>query len=259
MKILLRFFLLYAIAFMLVLTNVFSFGQNQHTTLQPTLRSQETANWCWAASGRMIMEFLGHNVAECTEANTYFSRSDCCKITLCPNPAAPTYDSAGNCIGCACGGWPQFDKFGFTFSRTSSAALSWNQLVSQIQSGKPVAFSWRWVCSKPPCGGHMLVARGIQTVNGSNYVEILDPEPVCTGGTRTITYDEYVQRSGDHTHWDDFYNITASSAPPKKPTYADCLKGCSKDCGGADIHGVGDKQACVAQNKECQQRCSKYH
>ena len=37
-----------------------------------TLRPQETNMWCWAASGQMVMDFLGNNVSQCVQANNRF-------------------------------------------------------------------------------------------------------------------------------------------------------------------------------------------
>jgi Papain-like cysteine protease AvrRpt2 len=42
------------------------------------LRGQETPVWCWAASGEMVMDFLGTDVSQCDEANKRFGRNDCC-------------------------------------------------------------------------------------------------------------------------------------------------------------------------------------
>lgn len=77
-------------------------------SLPVTLHPQETQNWCWAASGQMVMDYLGHNVSQCVQANNRFGRNDCCEIDLCPTPTEPpTYDASGNCVGCPCGGWPE--------------------------------------------------------------------------------------------------------------------------------------------------------
>ena len=154
------------------------------------LRSQETGMWCWAASGQMCMEFLGTNVTQCDEANKRFGRNDCC------NSPVPT--------GCVNGGWPEFDKYNFTFSTTSDAALSWDALQTQIYCrSKPIAFSWHWNGG----GGHMMVVTGYAVINNVNYVSINDPWAPNVGNQRFITYDEYVSGS-DHTHWNDYYNIT---------------------------------------------------
>lgn len=174
------------------------------------LHPQETSNWCWAASGQMIMDYLGHNVSQCAQANHRFSRTDCCTIDLCPVPTeAPQYNTFGNCINCACPGWPEFDAWGFSFKRTSSQALTWDQVRNQISNEpcclkKPFAFSWGWLGG----GGHMMVAKGYISLSGVNYVVIFDPWSPCVGDERIITYNFYDSSPTDHVHWDDFYDIT---------------------------------------------------
>jgi hypothetical protein len=154
------------------------------------LRPQETSMWCWAASGEMCMEFLGASVDQCDEANKRFGRSDCCNN---PVPA-----------GCVNGGWPEFDKYGFTASMTTNAPLSWEDLKKQIYcQKKPIAFSWHWNGG----GGHMMVITGYAVINNVNWVFVNNPWPPASGVQETITYDEYVSGS-DHTHWNDYYNIT---------------------------------------------------
>jgi Papain-like cysteine protease AvrRpt2 len=152
--------------------------------------------WCWAASGQMVMEFLGKNVAQCTEANNRFSRWDCCQN---PTPGA-----------CVMGGWPEFQKYGFTYKTTSDAALSWPDVRAQLASrnngcrGTPFAFSWHWQGG----GGHMMVATGYTTnAAGENFVFVNNPWPPEVGNTQTLTYDTFVELPGDHTHWDDYYDI----------------------------------------------------
>ena len=172
-------------------------------SLPVTLHPQETQNWCWAASGQMVMDYLGHNVSQCTEANNRFGRNDCCNIDLCPPPTEATPH------GCVVGGWPEFDKYGFTFKTTSGAPLTWDQLREQISNEsyckkKPFAFSWGWLGG----GGHMMVAKGYFTLAGTNYVVILDPWAPCVGDERIITYDFYNADPTDHTHWDDYYDVT---------------------------------------------------
>lgn len=168
------------------------------SSLPVTLHPQETSMWCWAGSGQMVMDFLGNNVAQCTQANNRFGRTDC-PCTQCTNPVSNP--------PCVSGGWPEFDKYGFTFKRTSDTALSWEKLRTELANWKfcgkrPVAFSWHWNGGS----GHMMVATGYVTVEGTNYVAILDPWAPCTGDSRIITYSAYVSGSG-YTHWDDFYEI----------------------------------------------------
>ena len=167
-------------------------------SLSITLRSQETNMWCWAASGRMTMEYLGHSVSQCVQANNRLGRTDCCAIAACPNP--PTNDP------CVQGGWPEYSKYGFTATNTSDAALSFAQLWEQFTcKGKPVAFSWHW----PGGGGHMMVVRGAKILSdNTQMVLVSDPWSPCSGDVRWITYASYVQVAGDHTHWRDYYDIT---------------------------------------------------
>ena len=155
-----------------------------------TLRPQETELWCWAASGEMVMEFLGTSITQCDEANKRFGLTDCCNN---PVPAA-----------CINGGWPEFGKYGFSVRITSSAPLSWDNVREQIScKRKPFAFSWQWTGG----GGHMMVAIGYATVGGVNYVTINDPWAPNVGDQRIITYDAYASGSG-YTHWDDYYDVT---------------------------------------------------
>jgi hypothetical protein len=159
------------------------------------LHAQQTSMWCWAASGQMVMEFLGVNVTQCDEANKRFGKTVCCNS---PTPAE-----------CVNGGWPEFDKYGFTFQKTSDAPLSWGNVQNQIYcSRKPFAFAWHWSGG----GGHMMVVTGYAVIGGVNYVAVNNPWPPPSasnsGGDQYLTtYDDYVSGS-DHTHWDDYYNVT---------------------------------------------------
>jgi hypothetical protein len=164
-----------------------------------TLDAQQTSMWCWAASGKMTMDFLhpASGIQECDEANKRFGRTDCCDATV---PAA-----------CVNGGWPEYEKYDFTSSQTSESALSWAALKEQIYCArKPIAFSWHWNGG----GGHMMVATGYVSIDGTNYVSVNNPLPanssVSSGGAQEVyTYDRYVGGpSYDHTHWNDYYNIT---------------------------------------------------
>lgn len=155
-----------------------------------TLHGQETSMWCWAASGQMVMGFLGTAVTQGDEANKRFGRADC---TNSPVPAS-----------CIQGGWPEFDKYGFSFKTTSNAPLSWADLKAQIYCAKkPFAFTWAWTGG----GGHMMVATGYATLNGTHYVAVNNPLPVNMGAQYLTTYDEYVSGT-NHTHWNDYYDVT---------------------------------------------------
>jgi hypothetical protein len=179
-------------------------------SLPVALRPQETSMWCWAASGEMTAEYIGGgNVQQCTEANRRFGRTDCCNS---PTPAA-----------CVVGGWPDqvYTAAGLTWDQTADAALDLPVLKRQISqrrycAKKPFAFAWHWTTG----GGHMMVARGFQTVTipiiqvGSftlpslriDMVESNNPWPPNVGTHEWISYSNYVS-GADHTHWNDYYNI----------------------------------------------------
>ena len=175
------------------------------SSLPATLHPQETSMWCWAASGQMVMDYLGHNVTQCVQANKRFNRNDC-PCSQCTSPVSNP--------PCVEGGWPEFGKYGFTFQTTSNAPLTWDSLRDEVANAqycgkRPFAFSWHW----PEGGGHMMVVNGYVTVQGTNYVSILDPWAPCQGDARIITYDFYNTSPGDHTHWDDYYNVRYTGGP----------------------------------------------
>jgi len=176
-------------------------GTPTNIDLGVALVAQETPMWCWAASAQMTMAFLGASVNQCDQANKRFGRTDCCSLTRCP----PT-NTTGDCVK---GGWPEYSKWGFSSKNTSSRALTYNELATEFNANRPVAFSWAWVGG----GGHMMVARGVRVTGGVQYVAIRDPWPPCSGTDNLISYAEYVQRAGVHTHWDDYYAITRTAAP----------------------------------------------
>lgn len=153
-------------------------------TLAVALIAQGTRMWCWAASGQMIMKFLDHDVSQCLQANYRFNRTDCCS-------------DPENCVT---GGWPQFEHWGFS-CQTMEGAQTFAQIKTEIDAGRPIAFSWHW----PGGGGHMMALIGYNEAN--QMLLINDPWPPHTGGQRWITYNEYVSRAGHHTHWRDYYSI----------------------------------------------------
>src|SRR5262249_45338267 len=64
--------------------------------------AQELENWCWAASGQMVMKTMGEDVSQCSQANDRFHLANCC----------PSQSAAD---GCDQGGWPEFEKHHILF------------------------------------------------------------------------------------------------------------------------------------------------
>jgi hypothetical protein len=163
------------------------------------LRPQEASLWCWAASGQMVMEALHHGQSQCAQVNRRLGRSDCACNQCSAGPTS---------LDCDQNGWPEFGRYGFTSRHTRDAPLSWDTLKEQVSDepscrNKPFAFTWRW----PGGGGHMMVANGYRVVDGERYVSVLDPWAPCHGDESLFTYDYYVALPGDHTHWDDYYDV----------------------------------------------------
>ena len=188
-----------ALRYLLILFIAGCCSPGPSSNLPVTLYPQETSMWCWAASGQMVMDYLGNNVAQCTQANDRFGRTDCPCNQCGTNPVANP--------PCVNGGWPDFAAYGFSFQRTHDTALSWGELRQELSSNNscgrtPVAFSWHWDGG----GGHMMVAYGYISLMTGRYVAIMDPWAPCNGDVRIITYDAYVEGTG-YSHWDDFYRI----------------------------------------------------
>ena len=146
--------------------------------------------WCWAASGEMCIEFLGTEVSQCDEANKRFGFGDCCGS---PVP--------GHCVQ---GGWPEFNKYRFTAKTTTNAALAWETIEREISCHhRPIAFTWYWSGG----GGHMMVIFGYEIEDDTRYVWVHNPLPPFQGDTYRMSYEWYVA-GPDHSHWDDYYEIT---------------------------------------------------
>jgi hypothetical protein len=163
----------------------------------------------------MIMTYLGNGgVSQCQEATDY---------PFVPPQTVPPTDwcaSPPDTLGFT--GWPQFGRYGFTAIQTSyGAAITWAQLVTEIDSDRPVAFVWAWQHG----GGHMMVAIGYETVDNVNKVVINDPSPPNVGNRRSIRYADFVEGSYNgepYTHWCDFYGIAMNhpGAPGAGPPSA---------------------------------------
>ncbi len=163
-----------------------------------TLRPQQTANWCWAATTQMLAQHVGKSVTQCDLANHRFGKSNCCNDEPTDNSCRKTND-------CNTPGWLELDYAGVTAS-TSESALSWDVLRKQIFCAKkPMGYAY----GTPGIVGHVLVIKGYITVNNTNYLVLNDPWAPCNGEERLIPYHEYADPAGTSTHWSTWYNIAA--------------------------------------------------
>jgi hypothetical protein len=178
-------------------------------SLAVPLFGQETPMWCWAASGEMVMTYLGSSVTQGVQANNRFGRTDC---TQRPPPSA-----------CALGGWWEYSRYGYSASTRWNSALSWSELKAEIDNNRPVWYAWAWTGG----GGHAMVAKGYMEFDffgvPFRFVEINNPWPPSTfldfrwlglgvieingGQNYWITYNDWVAIAGSYSHWTDWYNI----------------------------------------------------
>lgn len=206
----------------------------KYKILEVPLFAQQTKMWCWAASGEMIMAYYGKEVTQCEQANNKFKRSDCCQGT-------------GANHTCFKGGFPQFGKYGFNHPQSKYGALSWKELVSQINADKPVGFSWEWKQCKykrqKSTGSHYMVARGYIMLNGMKLVVVNDPWPANPdkykgGSLKVITYPDYVNFCSSYAHSYDQYNITKK----EKIQEQEDILGPGIKTNAAGINGKGNAQ-----------------
>jgi hypothetical protein len=97
-------------------------------------------------------------------------------------------------------------RFGFTFRRTSVLdALSWEQIVREIDAERPFICGWNL-----PDGVHYMVGTGYQIAGGKRYVLTNNPLPVGVGAEVRVAYEWYADGRPGGTHWFDYYDITAA-------------------------------------------------
>ena len=147
---------------------------------------QKGTNWCWAASGEMVMRYYNEPVRQCEQVNELYGLK-CCGLIVDPE--------------CDKTGWPQFGRHNLQFAQTKESALAWQEIKEQVAcKGNPIAFSWKWTGGS----GHMMVIKGFSTQDGENYVLVNDP--ARNPNYEMMLYEKY-DESDNHSHWDDFYNF----------------------------------------------------
>ncbi|MEW4570691.1 papain-like cysteine protease family protein [Tautonia sp. JC769] len=201
------------------------------------LQPQRMGNWCWAASGQMVMDFgdrsEGQDISQCTQARFRVEQ-----LIALVGGTDPPPNCCSQPVDCNRTGWPIFDSFEFQSRNTASEPqswLPWETIVAEIDAERPICFSIKWT-GVGERGGHMGVIHGYEeTADGERFLHIMDPWPVPQpqsdipelqrGGTPwRLAYDHYVrfddvsegpeaQERGipfhwkQHRHWRDYYEI----------------------------------------------------
>lgn len=185
------------------LTLFFSFpfwdARAEVATVPAPLVGQQTGMWCWATTLQMSVSHTGTAVTQCSQANARFGRADCCNN---PTPAS-----------CVQGGWPDYARVNYNSAESVwGVPLTFAQIKAEIKANRPVNFSWGWAGG----GGHIMVAKGINDDNGSQWVLINDPWPPNAGTSRWLTYTDYVSAANQYSHWRDYSAIYPRSLPTGK-------------------------------------------
>lgn len=183
-------------------------------------------NWCWAATGQMIMEMLGEEPAracQCRQAEQVLGVSGCCAD---PSSCAPADTVPTRCDQPR---WPAFvekpDRYSFGYATTCDALpdrqdddacdskpLGWRQLTGELCAGRPVIASLR---PRGSARGHTIVVKGFST-RPRRRVLVVDPSKLCPADRNCegeldegfwLSYDEYVAGWDGMVHWVDFYGI----------------------------------------------------
>ncbi len=187
---------------------------------------QSGRNWCWAASGQMVMEFLGERASracQCRQAQAVLGASGCCAAA---GSCAPASEVPPRCDAPR---WPAFvekaDLYAFAYRTTcddlplrqddaacDARPIPWRDLTVEICAGRPVIASFRAAGASV---GHTLVVKGI-SAHGGRRVLLADPATLCPPGRACegeldegfwVSYDEYAAGWDGRTHWVDFHGI----------------------------------------------------
>ena len=198
----------------------------QERTLSLRYAPQASSSWCWAASGQMVMEWLGEapeKACQCRQAEQVLGVKGCC---VSSSSCVPADEAPASCDEPR---WPAFvegaEGYGFDYKTTCDALpgrqnddacdakpLGWQELTAEICAGRPVLASFR---SPGSSVGHMLVVKGFST-HGGRRVLVVDPRQLCPPGRDCegeldegfwIPHDEFAAGWGGRVHWVDFYGI----------------------------------------------------
>jgi hypothetical protein len=158
--------------------------------------AQLQSNWCWAASGEMVLSWRRHRVGQCDQANLYPHKGI---PTCCPEDPH-----------CNAGHFPDksFAPGKTDYKRNRSTPLPPEVIQEEIASNRPFIFSWK-DCDKncgPTPTGHMMVLVGYEVIGDRVVFDVLDPWPPHEGGNiPRVNYDQFVAFKPGQSHWDDFY------------------------------------------------------
>jgi hypothetical protein len=142
----------------------------QWRTLSVPLVTQEHSQWCWSASSKAVLNYYYATPSQCQIVNWAYGINYACGNTTFnwnsyANQPNSMYGSNGSVQGI-------LNAWGVP-NTAYNWASSWSSVVWDINNNRPFVIRYGWTNG----GGHILVGRGYETYNGTNYVYINDPWP----------------------------------------------------------------------------------
>ena len=204
---------------------------NPPESLPLKIRPQEGPWWCWAAVTEMMLEHLTGGDYSQTDLMHEASQASC--------PPVPCTSYVGDCNQA---GWPplgakppalDWEVFGKKFAvKQVPGALRWEDLRTEMEEGRPVAFAWCWrsygtACSDSGGGepGHMMIAAGVTeelTSGPIRAVLTINPAPCCQGDLGYLVYKAYAGWIGyenSYRHWRSYYCLQDGDGGDDCPEY----------------------------------------
>jgi hypothetical protein len=152
------------------------------------LIGQQQKTWGWAATTQMTMLYAGGDpsiITQCALVNYGIWQDSCCVD--------------GSTKICNRFGRPDYEHWGFTAKNVyerEGAALSWEELKSEIDGGRPINFMWMTYTG----GLIYMVAVGYFENTSTNpitkMVYVNAPWPLNEGQQTVMTYDTYIGKPG---------------------------------------------------------------
>lgn len=146
-----------------------------------TVQHQQQTNWCWCAVAVSVANFYGANLMQCTFANTYLSRTDCCTAT---GASGPCNQQTG--LGAAIRAAGHLASF-------SESRPSFDTVRGEIDGGRPVGVRIEWSGG----GGHAVVVDGYLAVD--QFVGVEDPWSGASDVRLSTLHSSYLG-TGSVTH-----------------------------------------------------------
>jgi len=151
---------------------------------------QENDEWCWAGVSKSVLDYYGYPLNQCEIAEyarqvvtwTSYGTADCC---INPNVGCNYWNYNWGSDGSI---QDILIHFGNIQNYGSSAALTLNQIGTQILAGRPFIVRWGWSDG----GGHFVVGHG--KINNDIYYM----DPWFGEGLHISTYN-WLVNDGNHT------------------------------------------------------------